>query len=100
MSADNGIYVLRTPSPIGRGYEFRVAHAQAIENVEFPDRAIADEYMVAVFGRSWVLHRKGRAKAVAHLLHDDLVAGGLYTEYGVQIIEVDRPFPDTRMRRR
>lgn len=100
MSADNGIYILRTPAPDGRGFEFRVAHAQAIEIATDTDEATADNYILATFGRSWVLHRKGRAKAVAHLLNDDFVSRRNDTEYGVQIVEVNRPFPYSGTRRR
>src|SRR5882762_7171151 len=100
MSADNGVYILRTPAPDRDGFEFRVAHAQAIENAEWPVQAEADEYIVATFGDSWVFSRRGRAKAVAHLIHDEIVASGWYTEYGVQVIDVDRPFPRQRARLR
>src|SRR6266581_5498298 len=34
MSADNGVYILVTPSE-GGSQEFRVAHLQAVENVEY-----------------------------------------------------------------
>jgi hypothetical protein len=34
MSADNGIYILETPTSDG-GLEYRVAHLQAVENVEW-----------------------------------------------------------------
>lgn len=34
MSADNGSYVVKTPAVCHLGYEFRVGHAQAIDNVE------------------------------------------------------------------
>lgn len=95
MSADNGIYVLRTPAADGRGFEFRVAHAQAIDNIDYPNRGLVDEYLLNVFGRSWVLHRQRRAVALAHLLHDDMIADGWYTEYGVQVVELERPFPGT-----
>lgn len=98
MSADNGVYILRTPSPRSPGFEFRVAHAQSIEVATSCDQQEADHYIVQVFGRSWVLHRKGRAKAIAHLIQDDIVATGGYTQYGVQVIEVNRPFPGHLLR--
>jgi hypothetical protein len=33
MSADNGVYILQTSSPDGNGFEYRVAHLQAVDNV-------------------------------------------------------------------
>ncbi len=35
MSADNGIYILKTAAQEGGGYEYRVTHAQAIENIYY-----------------------------------------------------------------
>lgn len=93
MSADDGVYILRTPEPEGNGFEFRIAHCQAIENATQPDPDYADDYMFRVFGRSFVLHQEGLATATAHLFHQDLVLRGGDPEYGVQLVEVDRPFP-------
>ena len=35
MSADNGIYILKTSGFHGHGHEYRVAHLQAVENVDW-----------------------------------------------------------------
>ena len=40
MSADNGIYILRTSVPnissmMGDGFEYRIAHLQAVENYQY-----------------------------------------------------------------
>ncbi len=35
MSADNGIYILKTAAREGGGYEYRVTHAMAIENIYY-----------------------------------------------------------------
>jgi len=58
MSADNGVYILKTHKPPikdGNSYqnqngsEFRVAYAQAIDNVDY-----SDLYLPAIFGDSQV----------------------------------------------
>ncbi len=95
MSADNGIYVLKTPvrAGEGNGFEYRIAEAQAIENAHDCDRAVRERYISSVFGSSWVLHSSRRAQHVARLLHRDLVASGGYTEYGVVVVKLNEPFP-------
>ena len=35
MSSDNGVYILKTKHPDKEGYEYRVAHAQAIDNLYY-----------------------------------------------------------------
>ena len=37
MSADNGIYILKTPKDNNEGFEYRVIHSQAIENIYWDD---------------------------------------------------------------
>lgn len=35
MSSDNGVYILKTQHPSGEGFEYRVAHAQGIDNLYY-----------------------------------------------------------------
>jgi hypothetical protein len=95
MSADNGNYVVKTPAKNGLAFEYRVHHAQAIENAEWyiiPER---NEYLSCTFGGSWVFARQRRAVALAYVLEEEFedCCGGYGTEYGVNVIPVDTVFP-------
>jgi hypothetical protein len=95
MSADDGIYILRTPAwPIKKDntyinqydkFEYRVAHCQAIENIHY-----SDLYMVSYFGNSTVWSDKAKAIEFASDILEDIG----WTEYGIHIIEVDKYFPN------
>lgn len=39
MSADNGIYILKTPSKVNKGYEYRVRELMAVENINYDENA-------------------------------------------------------------
>jgi hypothetical protein len=95
MSADNGSYVIKTPARNSLGCEFRVGHAQAIENAEWPDIPVRNSYLLSAFGASWVFGRQRRAVALANVLEEEIASGcnGWGTEYGVCVIPVDTPFP-------
>lgn len=90
MSADNGIYILKTPSyPIkkdncytnrGSYYEYRVAYAMAIDNVDY-----SDLYLPALFGNSPVFQKEDEAWNYAKQLEEDCD----YLEYGICLIEKD-----------
>lgn len=83
MSADNGIYIL--PSPNGDKLEYRVAHCQAIENVDYDPM-----YEVLLFSKSPVYGSQQEAAAVAIEMSKNYDI----LEYGVALLEERRfPFP-------
>ena len=100
MSADNGIYILKTLSQSGRGSEYRIGYAAAIDNLTQPDRHEADKCARQIFGESMVLNTYKGAQSVAKGIHYDLVKSGIYIEYGIVLIELSKPFPLSRRSRR
>lgn len=95
MSADNGSYVVKTPGNNGLAFEYRVGHAQAIENAEWHDIPVRNHYLAHAFGSSWVFARERRAVALAFVIEEEITEGcnGWGTEYGVNVIPVDTIFP-------
>jgi len=82
MSADNGIYIL--PSPTPNGLEYRVAHAQAIENVDYDPM-----YEVLLFSKAPVYASEQEAVLAAFEKAKDYDV----LEYGVAMLEPrDAPF--------
>lgn len=99
MSADNGIYILKTPArPIKNGntytnqhgkFEYRVAHCQAIDNIEY-----SDLYLAVLFGDCEVLDDHHKALTKASKMADEILDEGLPLEYGITNIEKDIRFPN------
>ena len=94
MSADNGIYVLRTPTD--DGYEYRVQHLQAIDNLEWDrgDEAYSDDPAIwienarAMWRGCHAFTREGEAlEYAAELLRQQPIC-----EYGISFIDIDRRF--------
>ena len=96
MSADNGIYILRTPArPIKsgnmytnqKGDEYRVAEStdSVIEGYEFSDLLVA-----SIFGDSEVFTVFSNAMEYARSLLEDLSI----CEYGIITISRNSPFPN------
>ena len=93
MSADNGIYILRTP--IENGYEYRVSYMSAIDNLSWDDErgCSTDDKEVLIknarkmWSRAKVFTVRGEALEAAHDLAD-----AEYTEYGVVSINLDTSF--------
>lgn len=87
MSADNGIYILKTPNFKTGHTEFRVALCSAIENIQFPGER--DKWLKVYFGSCEVL---GELRAMSEA---QLILGGVegYVEYGIQTITLDKEFP-------
>jgi hypothetical protein len=88
VSADNGIYVLESTGP-----EYRVAHAQAIENICWkPDMGEFNRKKVVLyFGGCHVLRDRRKA-----LIEAERQAKGCpILEYGIQFIEMPFKFPET-----
>lgn len=94
MSADNGIYILRSPrlNTLGEhnGFEYRVAHCAAIDNL-FTAKGAA--YRVLLFGRSHVYSEKAWALLEASQLEDNILDQGAILEYGISTIRDTIPFP-------
>ena len=89
MSADNGIYIAEFPGK--RGPEYRVIHAQAIENCDALSDPIewAHAYRALYFGDAMVHYDKVTALMEASTL---FTLHGPYIEYGIQHIRYDEPF--------
>jgi len=94
MSADNGIYIGSFPTVDG-GKEYRVIHAQAIDNCEdhsqFPQQ-LTDAYRVLYYGGSPVLDLD-QAWARARTLYEQVMQESGVLEYGISTIDYDRHFP-------
>lgn len=94
MSADNGIYVLKTPQPNG-GFEYRVKEAHNIETIFVRDNPKrADQRMlIDTFGASQVFTDDLDAFTAANDMLLDIEQEGGEVEYGVLMIELDQSFP-------
>ncbi len=102
MSADNGIYILKTPSATSLGiqltfFEYRVIHAQAIGNIHYTpevfipeiDKPINALELIRYFGKAKVLGERG-----ASLLAEKMEKEIGYLEYGVCSISLNKPFDE------
>lgn len=100
MSADNGIYILKTPAPaIKKGdaytnqhgkFEYRVAHTQAIENIDY-----CHFYIPIIFGDCVVFTSKDAAEDEAFRMEKEIINGDFpVLEYGISSIEKPFPFPN------
>lgn len=103
MSADNGIYILRTRDPSG-DHEFRVMHAQNIEDLEYwpldqdmdndsPSNWERREEVCPDVARNWfvdaeVFTNEDEAYEYARQLYDEYPI----VEYGICPIDVEFPF--------
>lgn len=88
MSSDNGVYILPSPKKNG-GLEYRVVHAQAIENIDYP--GLEEPYEIMYFNRSETFDDREEAIKVAHQIAKHINP----LEYGVQILpEREHYFPE------
>lgn len=95
MSADNGVYILETKR--GSGKEYRVAHLQAVENVNWdtekgeytndPDIHIKNAREMWPLSLP-VFTNKDEALARAFDIYEVLTI----CEYGVQTVKIDREY--------
>jgi hypothetical protein len=95
MSADNGVYILRTPVDANikeNGYEYRVIETSGIDNIYFFFPNGNPTTIVDMFGRCQVLEDAGEAQEFAKKLADECMAGFGILEYGISTIEFDIPF--------
>jgi hypothetical protein len=94
MSADNGLYILVTPK--GKGFEYRVAHLQAVENYGWDDElgCSTDNPDVHIknaremWGDSLVHTDITNAYECARILLSSIG----WTEYGICEINIPREF--------
>jgi len=105
MSSDNGIYVLKTRTKEGHShnFEYRVAHAQGIDNLYFDvatgqhSQDFIPEETYVYFKECQVFYDEGKALTYAHLL----AAQHSILEYGVSILDhgeqVFREFTDEQL---
>ena len=91
MSADNTVAILQSPSRSGECQEYRVVHAQAIENINYGCKPgeFNDSELLSYFGDSKVFTEEQEALVYALDLQDEIG----YVEYGVSVISMNRPFP-------
>lgn len=95
MSADNGIYILVTPTEKEHRYTYRVAHAMAIGNIYYyEDGPLSDATIVKYFGKCEVLTNKRRAIDLAYEMKQVMEDDGCCIEYGVSVIQWGKPFPN------
>lgn len=92
MSADNGIYIAKFPRMNGTpGFEYRVIHAQAIENCDYGTPEQQDAYRWSYFGKETAYFDKDEAALEANKMADEEEAEGYFLEYGVCHLDFDRP---------
>ena len=93
MSADNTVAILKTPDG-KKGFEYRVVHAQAIENIywEHPDGN--SEEVVRYFGKCQVLKDKHAAFEFAHEMEEQVLSDKFcpILEYGISQISLPHIF--------
>lgn len=95
MSADNGVYILKTPNFKTGHTEFRVAHCQAIENINYPGEEV--KYIKMYFGKSKICKSQIEALTEAQRIYDQLNEDGFCIEYGIQTIELEKEFPNKEL---
>jgi hypothetical protein len=103
MSADNGIYIgrFKCGHPIESckddGFEYRVIHAQAIENCDYDSDCptyITDSYRVDYYGGADVCYTEKEAWEQARTMEKENAESDYpVLEYGVSEIHYDVPFP-------
>ncbi len=101
MSSDNGIYTIKTPK--GDGFEFRVAHMQAFDNIEWSDTEpnpnggigwytqnpdVLIKNAREMFKHAPVFTSEKDALEEAFRLNHEIK----YTEYGICFLEIPREF--------
>jgi len=102
MSADNGVYILKSRTPMvpqndtswvqpENEYEYRVAHCQAIDNIDY-----SDLYLVVYFIRSKVYLTYEEALARAQEIYDGIMDDDFcpIVEYGISTIAGEREMPN------
>ena len=99
ISSDNGIYILKSPEENKDGFDYRVTHAQAIENIYWNEETGEEsneaqpKSLVDYFGECEVYTEEGARKEAfrmeKEILSDDFCP---ILEYGINTIEVPHSF--------
>lgn len=96
MSADNGIYILRTKDE-NNVYEYRVAHLGAIENLYYSDQTGDEVYMWLFFRKSPLFYDRDQAIDYARKLEKEILDDDFgVIEYGIVLLEINKQFPSQR----
>lgn len=105
MSADDGIYILKTKK--GDGFEYRVEHLQAVENVDWDenlpnsyhglgDHTDDDDVRIKNAREMWkhspIFVTQESAFANAQQVYEEVNWDGFPVEYGISVIAIDREF--------
>lgn len=100
ISADNGIFILPSPTKDGEK-EYRIAYASAIDNIDFVGPGYDNlAYEKDIFGKSKVYKTLNKAWNAASELEKQYEnkSDFFYLEYGVCLLpERDHPFPSKNM---
>lgn len=100
MSSDNGLYILKTPKENSDGFEYRVIHAQAINNIYFDDTFPNNnnpegtpKEVIAYFGNCEVLTEEAAQKK-AFEMYDEIIKDDFcpIVEYGICSIDLPHSF--------
>lgn len=90
MSSDNGVYCGVFPTSSG-AKEYRVIYAQAIDNVDFGDQEMQDNTRVSYFGNAVSFGTLELAMEEASFLANKVLDEFGLLEYGISVLEFDRP---------
>lgn len=100
MSADNGIYILKSPADNLDMHEYRVAHRQAIDNITFqPDRedGFNSNELLNYFGDCPVYLESKLAFERAIKIEEEIKNSDFpILEYGISTITLKYPFPEIK----
>jgi hypothetical protein len=101
VSADNCVAILKTPDGQG-GFEYRVAHRQAIENIYWDENSVSGNnnpegnpiQVVSYFGKCNVLTNQDNAFHLAQGMAKEILADDFcpVLEYGIVRIDLPHPF--------
>lgn len=95
MSADNGIYILQTPHYTGdkNNFDYRVIHAQAIENIFFENKDGNSMEVIKYFGKAEVFDNHKKAMEKAREMEKEIFDSSFpVLEYGISTITLKYPF--------
>src|SRR3990172_8861301 len=93
MSADNCVAILKTPYE-QNGFEYRVTHAQAIENIHYKHEDGNPEQIVNYFGQCVPFVNENEAIKFAQKMADEILSDYFcpILEYGICQIDLPHPF--------
>ena len=93
MSADNMVAILKTPN--GKdGFEYRVTHVQAIENITYNNPKGNPKQVVNYFGKCKVFTDKNKAYQLANSIEKEILDDDFcpILEYGINEITLPHTF--------